>query len=49
MTQLITENVQLWQRGVMMGLIPLKEANDLINEGTYRIITTQAIEWIDMR
>jgi hypothetical protein len=38
--------VQCWIFGVMAGIIPSLEAQAMVNEGTYRIINSQAIEWV---
>jgi hypothetical protein len=42
----MTTKVQLWQNGLMMGVIPQTEATELLAEGTYRVINDQAIEYI---
>lgn len=41
----MTKKVQLWQNGIMITVIPRKEADEMLNEGTYREINEQAIEW----
>ena len=38
--------IQMWQNGVMMGLISKVEADQLVYEGSYRWINTQAVEWL---
>lgn len=46
MTTRPNETVQLWQNGIMITVIPETEARELVNEGTYKVINGQAIEWI---
>lgn len=41
-----TDRVQMWQNGVMAGIISREEANDLLDDGRYNIINAQAIEWM---
>lgn len=41
-----TDKVQLWQNGIMAGLVTREEANDLLDDGAYDIINAQAIEWV---
>ena len=40
-----TRKIQMWQNGVMMGLITHNEATELLNAGNYHVITSQAIEY----
>ena len=44
--ELRTEKVQLWQNGMMAGVISREEANDLLEAGRHDIINAQAIEWV---
>ena len=41
-----TDKVQMWQNGLMAGVITREEANDLLDDGRYEIINGQAIEWV---
>lgn len=43
---LTSDRIQLWQNGVMITTLPLKEAKGLIYIGNYKIINSQAISWI---
>lgn len=43
--ELQTEKVQLWQNGIMAGVIPRDDASELLKEGKYELINAQAIEW----
>lgn len=46
-TEILHEGmIQFWQFGSMMGLITKKEAIQLVNEGNYKVINDQSIEWI---
>ena len=38
--------IQYWQNGIMIGIISHKEAIKLVDSGIYRIINSQAIEWV---
>ena len=38
--------VQYWVHGLMAGIVSSLEAQAMVNEGTYRIINSQAIEWV---
>jgi hypothetical protein len=42
----MTKKFQLWQNKIMITLISQSEASELISTGAYRIINSQAIEWI---
>ena len=42
---LTTKNVQLWQNGLMMTVIPLEDAKQLVRERIYFVITCQAINY----
>ena len=44
-----TKKVQLWQNGIMITLISETEATELINDGNYKVINDQAIEWIGVQ
>lgn len=41
----LSEKVQLWQNGIMMTVIPGKEARDMVADGRCYIINSQAIEF----
>jgi len=42
-SRLITEQVQFWYSGVMMGLLSLEEARKKVRRGEAFVITSQAI------